>query len=157
MQLISCAGTILINAGGPGGSSTQMALLLADQLVSFFGPTYDILGFDPRGVGATTPRAHCFDTPQQADQFNLIDLTSGYTLRTDDYSIPMARAKDQALSAACAKKLGGNGKEEVGGSVEDWGAGRFMDTASVATDMLNIVQKLGQEKVNYYGVVSILI
>jgi len=32
------------------------------------------------------------------------------------------------------------------GRPEEWGIGRFMDTASVATDMLRIVEKLGQEK-----------
>jgi hypothetical protein len=37
-------------------------------------------------------------------------------------------------------------KEELNGQAEEWGPGRFMTTTSVTTDMLHIVEKLGQEK-----------
>ena len=39
-------------------------------------------------------------------------------------------------------------------SSEQGDIARFMDTASVATDMLKIVEKLGQEKLQYWGFVS---
>jgi len=55
------------------------------------------------------------------------------------------------IAKQCEKVLGGNGKEEVGGTVEEWGPGRFMDSWSVANDMLSIVHALGQEKLNYIG------
>ena len=48
-------------------------------------------------------------------------------------------------SERCAERVGG---EE--------GIARFMGTASVARDMLEIAQKMGQEKVQYWGFVSVL-
>ncbi|KZW01575.1 alpha/beta-hydrolase [Exidia glandulosa HHB12029] len=142
-------GTVIINPGGPGGSGTLFALEAGAALAQFFGPTYDILGFDPRGTGATTPLAQCFDTPEESDAWLLQEIP---VLRVEDGSIPLCRARDEVLSSLCAAKLGGTGREDVNGSAEEWGPGRFMDTASVATDMLNIVEKLGQDKLHYYGV-----
>ncbi|KZW01542.1 alpha/beta-hydrolase [Exidia glandulosa HHB12029] len=142
-------GTILINPGGPGGAGTLFALEAGQALAQLFGPTFDILGFDSRGTGATTPLAQCFATPEESDAWLLQEIP---VLRLEDGSIPLCRARDEVAASLCASRLGGNGKEEIGGSAEDWGPGRFMDTASVATDMLNIVEKLGQDKLHYFGV-----
>lgn len=49
--------------------------------------------------------------------------------------------------------MAGSGKEHVNGTTAEWGPARFMGTASVAADMLRIVQKLGQDKLQYWGLV----
>ncbi|EJD50923.1 alpha/beta-hydrolase [Auricularia subglabra TFB-10046 SS5] len=141
-------GTIILNPGGPSGAGTEHMQVFGPQVVEMFGPTFDILSFDPRGTGATIPRADCF-TPE-----NILPWLSGevVAVREGDGSINMARARDQLRAAACAATLGGNGTETLDGTVEEWGSGRFMDTASVATDMLTIVEKLGEEKLQYYGI-----
>jgi hypothetical protein len=118
-----------------------------------FGPEFDILSFDPRGTGATTPRAQCFASESQAKIWYLQD---GPLLNTMDESIPLAQNRQKAMAELCLKAMGGNGKEELNGKAEEWGPGRFMTTASVATDMLRIVEKLGQEKLQYWGIVCYL-
>ncbi|EJD51026.1 alpha/beta-hydrolase [Auricularia subglabra TFB-10046 SS5] len=144
-------GTILINPGGPGGSGTQLVQFDGAALSQLFGPTFDVLGFDPRGTGASTPLAQCFPSPEESDVWALTDVK---VPRVHDESIPLAQAKDDLLGELCSRALGGNGKEDVGPNVtaEEWGIGRFMDTATVATDMLHIVEKMGQDKLKYYGI-----
>jgi hypothetical protein len=74
-------------------------------------------------------------------------------LNISDGSILFARAHERVVSERCLSTLGGNGREDPNGTAEEWGPGRFIDTASVATDMLRISEKLGQEKVQYAGFV----
>ncbi len=54
-------GSLLINPGGPGGSGLD----LTSYFLGFAGDSlldhYDIVGFDPRGVGQSTP-INCGDT-----------------------------------------------------------------------------------------------
>lgn len=141
-------GTIIVNPGGPGGTGSEHMQAFGPVLAGIFGPTFDILSFDPRGTGATTPRADCFPPEHLADWYGSEVLA----LRVNDTSIPHAMARDHLRGAACALAFGGKGSHNPRGSLEEWGAGRFMDTASVATDMLRIVEKLGQEKLQYYGI-----
>jgi len=123
---------------------------MGERISSLVGPSFDILGFDPRGIGATTPLALCFDSDSELAIWNLQDITA---LNTSDSSIPFARAHDRVVGERCLRALGGTGNENMNGTAEEWGSGRFMDTASVATDMLQIVEKLGQEKLQYAGFV----
>ncbi len=51
---------LLINPGGPGGSGVDFALFTGDSLHKVVGEDQDIIGFDPRGVGSSTPKADCF-------------------------------------------------------------------------------------------------
>lgn len=118
------------------------------------GKEFDILGFDPRGTGATTPPAQCFKSTSQLEIWKLQD---GPLLNSTGNSISMARAREIAMAELCAKALGGSGKEDLNSTAEEWGPGRFMSTASVATDMLRIVEKLGQEKLQYWGFVSAVV
>lgn len=49
-----------MNLGGPGGSSISFALGAAEWLRQVVGEGQDIIGFDPRGVGESTPQVDCF-------------------------------------------------------------------------------------------------
>lgn len=118
-------------------------------MAAVVGPTYDIIGFDPRGVGATIPNAQCF-TPAEWDLFA---QQEALVLRTNDNSIAFACARDEVIASKCKAALGGNGQEQAGANVTEWGGGRFMDMGSTATDMLHIIQALGQPKLNYWGIV----
>ncbi|KAL2125938.1 hypothetical protein VTI74DRAFT_2184 [Chaetomium olivicolor] len=57
---------LLLNPGGPGGSGTLLAQLVAPALQQILGADQPILGFDPRGVGFTMPRADCWAKPAPA-------------------------------------------------------------------------------------------
>src|SRR6202034_2866864 len=60
-------GVLLVNPGGPGGSGLSLASFVAQGLSPQVAADYDIIGFDPRGVGASKPELSCdpgfFDGP----------------------------------------------------------------------------------------------
>ena len=136
-------GAIFVNPGGPGGSGTVFLDRAGKMISDVVGDSFDILGFDPRGVGASTPLASCFESGSQRalwqlqDDHRLLNLTNG--------GVELERARDIMLGARCEEKIGG-----------EWGIGRFMSTPNVARDMLEISQKLGQEKLLYWGLVRVV-
>lgn len=53
-------GSLFLNPGGPGGSGTQALSSLATEMSPTILASYDIVSWDPRGVGATKPAlSHC--------------------------------------------------------------------------------------------------
>ena len=52
-------GALLVNPGGPGGSGLNLAAGVAAGLDQSVAARYDIIGFDPRGVGSSTPALRC--------------------------------------------------------------------------------------------------
>jgi pimeloyl-ACP methyl ester carboxylesterase len=77
-------GTLFVNPGGPGGSGVDFVTTTGKELSSIFWGKYDIVSWDPRGVGAfTTPGAvTCFDTADESAAFfqNSIVQTINYTI-----------------------------------------------------------------------------
>ncbi|KAF7980292.1 hypothetical protein HWV62_39067 [Athelia sp. TMB] len=139
----SYKGTILLNPGGPGGAGTAMVHEFGEKIAKITGPEFDLLGFDPRGTGATLPRAECFNSLAESQ---IWDLQRGLVMNLSDQSIPLARSRAKVLGARCRESLDGNG--EAG----EWASGQYMGTASVTADMLRIVEKLGQDKLQYWGI-----
>ncbi|CAE6339613.1 unnamed protein product, partial [Rhizoctonia solani] len=63
-------GTLFTNPGGPGGSGVISVLGgSADLLMTASGGRYDIVSWDPRGVGNTVPLAECFKTGTEERNF----------------------------------------------------------------------------------------
>ena len=59
-------GAILYNPGGPGASGVEYVTSFGDQLLHpDVREHYDLVGFDPRGVGGSTPIS-CYDDPAGA-------------------------------------------------------------------------------------------
>lgn len=58
----SFGGTIILNPGGPGGSGVGLVQKYGRrfQAMTEGKKHYEFLGFDPRGIARTTPRADCF-------------------------------------------------------------------------------------------------
>ena len=56
-------GSLVVNPGGPGASGVEFAPYLARTLSPDVTGRYDIVGFDPRGVGASEPIT-CLTGPQ---------------------------------------------------------------------------------------------
>lgn len=52
-------GILLANPGGPGGSGTFLADSLAEGIPGGVGDQYDVIGWDPRGVGGSRPALRC--------------------------------------------------------------------------------------------------
>ncbi len=58
-------GALVINPGGPGGSGVQYALAArSGEFTSAILARFDIVGFDPRGVGGSEPAVRCMSGPQ---------------------------------------------------------------------------------------------
>ena len=136
-------GTILVNPGGPGESATSdFMTLFGPNISTIVGDSFDVLAFDPRGVGASTPRLDCFASGAARDIWN---LQEGHQLlnASDDGLLEFYAARAKVLGDRCAQRSAAEGD-----------IARFMGTASVATDMVKIAEKLGQDKVQYWGFVS---
>ena len=64
-------GTLFVNPGGPGASGQQYAAAASLAFGSALLRKFDIVGWDPRGVGESTP-VRCLDTAQM-DKFVAVD------------------------------------------------------------------------------------
>ncbi|KAI9058642.1 alpha/beta-hydrolase [Trametes sanguinea] len=64
-------GSVFLNPGGPGVSGLDMLNSIASELVAFTGGRYDVVSWDPRGVGSLTSPGdiHCFDSVEEYDSF----------------------------------------------------------------------------------------
>jgi len=96
---------------------------------------YDIISFDPRGVGATTPRMACF--PDLDAQGNwAAQAPSPFLLEASDASFHQTWARSWAFGEACAMdRKGDGGKTNII---------YYMNTPQVVEDMLAIVDRHAQ-------------
>ncbi|WP_037861123.1 alpha/beta hydrolase [Streptomyces sp. NRRL S-340] len=122
-------GPLLVNPGGPGGSGLSLAPFVASALPEAVAAQYDVIGFDPRGVGRSSPA---------------LDCAPGHfgTVRPD--SVPATAALEQAnlarvrsYAAACAKKYA---------SVLP-----HIGTVDAVEDMDAVRRALGAQRINYFG------
>lgn len=71
-------GPLLVNPGGPGGSGRTLAGYIAAALPKDVAAQYDVIGFDPRGVGKSEPVLDCgagHFTPVRPDSVPLDEET----------------------------------------------------------------------------------
>ncbi|KAI0709173.1 alpha/beta-hydrolase, partial [Earliella scabrosa] len=146
-------GTVFVNPGGPGGSGLALVNSNKNLLLQITGGMYDIVSWDPRGVGSlTTPgEIFCFDSVEEYNTlFNgTIELTG--IEETGNFSDP---ADVQALLSQASlmqKKY-----EQVGKKCLNSPNGkylRYMGTAAAVRDMVSIANVLDGPDVpiNYIG------
>ena len=63
-------GSLFVNPGGPGGSGIETVHYLVDELPENVKARFDIVGFDPRGVGASTA-VDCVDDEAKDEEADL--------------------------------------------------------------------------------------
>ena len=125
-------GDLLTNPGGPGASGVDFVRSGATQVFSAgLRARFNIIGFDPRGVGASDP-VECVDGPTM-DQLNALDPNPG----TDPAKIQAIIDGDKTFDAAC---------EAHSGALLP-----FMTTVDAAKDMDLIRAALGDSKLTYLG------
>ena len=89
-------GLLATNPGGPGGAGLTLSAALALDKPKLF-ERYDLLGFDPRGFGESTP-LRCLTT---VEELNALPTTPDYRERTDQtHAAELAGAR--LLAKACA-------------------------------------------------------
>ncbi|WP_062077652.1 alpha/beta hydrolase [Demequina globuliformis] len=123
-------GSLLINPGGPGGSGLDFTEYFVTTAGDDLLAAYDVVGFDPRGVGQSTP-VMCGDD-DVIDQYYIPD----YPLESQE-DMDASVARTEAFAAECANSSGA--------VVEN------VDTASAARDMDLLRTILGDEELYYLG------
>jgi pimeloyl-ACP methyl ester carboxylesterase len=123
-------GSLLVNPGGPGASGRELAALAPLFLPTSIRSRFDIVGFDPRGVGASTP-VDCIPDPVK-DAVNGAD-PDPVDQADFDRQVTVARG----VGTACGRRYGA-------------ALGRF-NTEQTARDMDAIRQAVGDPKLTYLG------
>lgn len=126
-------GALFVNPGGPGASGVDLIAQNLDYAVSEdLQKNFDVVGWDPRGVGRSSA-VDCLDGPQ-LDTF-LFD-TPAAEPGTAEYS-EEAAAQVRPFIDGCEAKTG----ELL----------KFIDTASTVRDLDMLRAAVGDEKLNYLG------
>jgi len=122
-------GDLLVNPGGPGASGLPWSVIVAERLHHTVSSEYNIIGFDPRGVGASVPALHC---------------DPGYYAGVRPDYIPANQTAEQALIGR-ARRYAADCERRYGWLLP------FMTTADAARDMDSIRAALGQRQISYLG------
>ncbi|MDC0770005.1 alpha/beta hydrolase [Streptomyces sp. HD] len=119
-------GVLLLNPGGPGGPGLDMPQQLAGELPKSVKNRYDLIGFDPRGMGESSP-VGC-------------GLTSAEENGERAYK-PETFAKDVKWARTLAEKCHAKQGDKL----------RHITTRNTARDMDVIRAVLGEKKISYLG------
>ncbi|MBY8840009.1 alpha/beta hydrolase [Streptomyces sp. SP2-10] len=125
----SSEGPLLVNPGGPGGSGLKLAGFVASALPKSVAARYDVIGFDPRGVGRSTPALTCLPGHFAPGRPDSVPATPELE------RVNVDRAK--AFAAACGRKYAD--------------VLPYMDTVSAARDLDIVRQALGAPRLSYFG------
>ncbi|MDO4613605.1 MAG: alpha/beta hydrolase [Actinomycetaceae bacterium] len=149
-------GTLFVNPGGPGGSGVQFLANLVDVLPGSLRDHYDIVGFDPRGVGHSTP-VTCLDdagldamldgtfrAPEGDDAWKVADEVVR-TLELPADPPPGVTAEDQRTMAMQVASWAKACHNQVGDLLD------HVDTVSTARDLDVMRAAVGDEKLAYLG------
>ncbi|KAI1744717.1 hypothetical protein F4680DRAFT_233836 [Xylaria scruposa] len=130
-------GPVIFNPGGPGESGVFALKDHGASLQTIIGRNYDVISFDPRGIGASLPRIECWDSPEQRQLWDLQDVG---VIDAHPGTIYDVYARATAFSQTCESHM-----------MRKSNILRHVSTASHARDMLEIVHQLGQDRLKYWG------
>ena len=119
-------GSVFVNPGGPGAPGVDSPTFATPELRERF----DIVGFDPRGVGASTPAVRCAATSEEAAEL----LNPTFPLNTI-----------QELTALSKAAQGARGCERSATIAS------HMSTGNVARDLELLRKSVGDAKLTFLG------
>jgi pimeloyl-ACP methyl ester carboxylesterase len=125
-------GSLFLNPGGPGGAGRMLAVAGEEVFDQQVLDRFDLIGFDPRGVGRSNP-LRCFTTEEDARE-----------VRDGALNVPLTR---EGISDSL------NSYREYGQFCER-NAGvllHHMSTKNVVRDLDLLRAAVGDEKLNYVG------
>jgi pimeloyl-ACP methyl ester carboxylesterase len=151
-------GSIFVNPGGPGGSGIGMILAAGELLRTIVdvptsvegsqssvtnttsnatnGKFFDLIGWDPRGIGQTRPMANCF--PDDVALMAWMQRSIAYDIPVSNESFVDVWTHEMSLARSCTWRLGD------GDDAFNEGIGKFVSTPSVVEDLLAMTEALGE-------------
>jgi pimeloyl-ACP methyl ester carboxylesterase len=123
-------GSLLVNPGGPGGSGVNYAAQTSQYFGSELQQAFDIVGFDPRGVGESTP-VQCL-SDDALDEFVATDPDPDNAAEIEQGDAMLAE-----FGEGCVRESGD--------------LASHVSTVEAAKDMDIIRAVLGDKKVSYFG------
>ena len=127
-------GSVFINPGGPGGSGVGLTLFgFGEFLAANLDGRFDVVGFDPRGVGFSDP-LHCFDSEDEL--FEFFDA-QGVVFPYEHEQYRPFFDVTRGLGPECRD--------------DDRRIADHMSTADVARDLDLLRQAVGDRKLTYLG------
>ncbi|TDE94277.1 alpha/beta hydrolase [Occultella glacieicola] len=123
-------GSLFVNPGGPGGSGIEMVESIDAYLGSDILRNYDVVGFDPRGVGQSTA-VRCYDSAQLEEWYGTefdVETDAGFQAFVDGST---------AYGEACAENTG----PLIG----------HVDTISATRDLDVLRAVVGEAQLTYLG------
>lgn len=128
-------GPLMVNFGGPGGTGLEAPAFFAQLLPADLLARYDVIGFDPRGVGASEPLLSC-NTDAFADGFPSYEPTVG---------LDESPGPNEELYVREYEDLAGDCAEASGADLE------FLRSVNVVRDMESIRSALDAPTLNFVG------
>ncbi|MEU9302011.1 alpha/beta hydrolase [Streptomyces sp. NPDC048269] len=119
-------GVMLLNPGGPGGSGLDLPLMAGELMPKEVRDQFDLIGFDPRGVGASSP------------------ITCGLTDTEQNFDRPY-RPETFSSDVTWARTVADKCREKAGSVLP------YITTRNTARDMDVIRAVLGERKLSYLG------
>ncbi|KJZ71790.1 hypothetical protein HIM_08810 [Hirsutella minnesotensis 3608] len=128
---------VFVNPGGPGGSGVDYMKKAGHAMQTIVGDNQDLISWDPRGVGVSTPRVECWGNGLKRQLWDLqepgiVDEREGLVYDVYSRSIVWAKACEATLNETTLLQ--------------------HLSTPHHARDMLEILEKTGHRKLRYWGV-----
>ncbi|KAH0137548.1 hypothetical protein KCU67_g15730, partial [Aureobasidium melanogenum] len=148
-------GAVILNPGGPGARGVNYMLRVGEQMRSLIdapkddqeGKHFDLISYDARGIGLSTPKLACFHgNPILEQVWSIRDWELG-SINASDVAFGRMWAMYKAKGESCAI------------TTEKGDIKQYATTAYVARDVLEIIEKHGEwretearrlSKNNYY-------
>lgn len=126
-------GSLFADPGGPGASGTSfVARQAATWATNGLGDRFDLVGFDPRGTGASRPRIQCLTDAENDEERTKVFADPSPA------GVAAAEADSRQFAERCTQRTGADVLANVG-------------TRDVAKDMDVMRAAVGDQKMTYAG------
>ncbi|CAE6378531.1 unnamed protein product [Rhizoctonia solani] len=144
-------GTIFLNPGGPGESGVNW--ILSDDMLLILNGTggqYDLVSWDPRGVGSTIPKVDCFESGTEEKKFwngsirgDNLEVRTDFTNTTTRNELYSHLDEVDGMLIKFGKQCNAQSKDML----------KYIGTAATVRDMVALHDYLeGTQSINYWGI-----